>query len=227
METGNDLRAYLESLARKSWNIVTLIGGPKCAGKSFYTDLLARRLRTEFGYSVLTTNFAGPIKAAAQNKASIIKLLQTFRLDNKCRGITNNIDIGELANRIYQMPIRKRLQYLGTEIGRDRCYPDVWRNLARQRLEKFFEASEQDYAAFIDDWRFPNEGNLTLPNHIIIVKVVLSVTEETQRQRGCDPNDKHRSELYARQLTNQAHFVIDANKEESIQAWHKSLGGKI
>ena len=85
--------------------------------------------------------------------------------------------------------VRKMLQSLGTEWGRETMYPNIWVDAAERLAEPFFG---KDTVVF-DDLRFPNEGwaikrwaeSRGLPYKIIHI---------SREGHEIDPSDSHISE---------------------------------
>jgi len=196
-------------------DILVLFGGPKCSGKSYHADLVAKMLRTEFGYLATTLNFAAPLKIAAQSIYGVRNLLDTMRQKEWCRneGVLSTPDLTELAKEIMAMPWRQRLQYLGTDIGRNSCNKDIWVSFAADAARKllFDSGLLHQHAIIVDDWRFPNEYNffdLVSPDTPTTYAIAIDIDQRTQVARGCEAGDKHASELKTNELYSLADYVI-------------------
>ena len=77
---------------------------------------------------------------------------------------------------------RRLLQQIGN-IGRE-YNEDVWANMAVRNI-----LESQVDVVFIDDWRFPNEGNVIITKFINVIKVRICRPEEHHTLNGTDLYD--------------------------------------
>jgi len=106
---------------------------------------------------------------------------------------------------------RKRLQFIGTEGGRQRIHPDIWIKILRNTINK----SPSNTQWVIDDVRFINEFN-SLNDLFLPIKLTVSKKVQLQRLRNLYPNFdgsvlRHSSELDFYKMEVGRKYIVNAN----------------
>lgn len=129
-----------------------LIGftGPKRAGKTLATELLMSL------HGVAGIGFAQPMRVfVAELLGLSLDELEEFK-EKQVPGLPEGITI------------RKMLQTLGTEWGRNTIDPDFWVKVAMRNVDMALDAG---YAVAITDVRFPNEATAIRERGGVIIEI--------------------------------------------------------
>jgi hypothetical protein len=132
--------------AQKSEGVLIGLCGYACVGK----DTAAQVLLEEMGFQRIA--FADPIKKALMALDPFLPGNdegQFLRLSDFCRD--------RPWSEVKDYPeVRRLMQVLGTEVGRNLVDPDLWVKLARRKLESTLSVGD----VVVTDVRFPNEARL-------------------------------------------------------------------
>ena len=151
-------------------HVVGLIGHARSGKDTFASFLIA-----EAGYQRFA--FADPMKSAALALDPIVRIEtdetghlslfpQTSPIHRRLSSVVG--DIGwERAKEIRE--VRRTLQRLGTEMGRDVLGEDVW---VRTTLDKALPVATREHPVVITDVRFPNEAEAISAAGGVLVRIV-------------------------------------------------------
>lgn len=144
--------------------------GPKGSGKDAAAKIITKCLVQPNGeYNIFKhIKFAGPLKDACR---------ELFGWDD--RHLEGNLK--EVVDERYGVSPRKAMQTLGTEWGRNIINPNLWTEVARNRIR------EIKYGlVIVSDCRFDNEAQMIHDEGGIVIQVV---------RPGTSPVAEHASEL--------------------------------
>jgi len=189
---------------------------------------IARALKKDFDYEILS--FADPVKAVVyglaegQSPEPLIYRNITKYTQLSSEQLQTLINMCHVTKEIKSEPpkFRERLQFFGTDCGRNVIDKDLWIKCLLARIEDL----ELDDSVVVDDVRFINEYYALLKKDFL--PVVVSVAPDTQKERlealyGKQTNEviNHESEtqielMRGKALLEDGGISLNGNLSESI-----------
>lgn len=124
-------------------------------------DTAAKVMRDELGFQRIA--FADPIKGAL---LALDPLIPTGE-PGECIRLSQYVEDRSWSEIKDHPEVRRLMQVLGTEVGRNLFDPDLWVKLAKRQLESMLSVGN----VVITDVRFPNEARLVRGYGGILVRI--------------------------------------------------------
>jgi len=124
----------------------------------------------------------------------------------------STVTLSQCLHGVKNAELRKKLQIVGTEEGRDKYGPDIWINTLENWIQLRRLRDGNPDVVLITDCRFPNEAKWIERNGGLLIRIIAPTRNELALSRESNGN----SEVYNSIATHQSETALDEYHFEYI-----------
>jgi len=137
---------------------------PRC-GKSTFRQALTSALTFRDGkYSAEHIPFADRVKHLTEHIIDALPISSLYKTNAH-----NSMWHGDKSYQIMNMTVRQLLQFVGTDLGRNKLHPDIWVTAWREHIQPYLGTGTH---IVVDDMRFENEYDVCKSLGAKFIKII-------------------------------------------------------